>query len=872
MMSCRHVRSLLAASVVGLLPLLAGCPTQEPDPDPTPTPTPAPDPVVSVTGTHGVLMGETLQLTASTADGTDASYTWGSSDDAIAAVDSDGLVSGVAVGEVIITVTGDDSGASATHGVVVTPEEVTFDTVVVVSGGFWLEVGDEVALSASTINGTDTSYTWLVDDDSVATIDTAGTLSGVAAGSVIVTATGDDSGESGSIGIVVANEVPYQDEWAGSGHADSSAEAFRHWDGDGEISASCAQCHSTPGYQDYLGADGSAVGTVEAASELGSTVECTACHNPTAAQLDWVEFPSGVVIEDLGPEARCMTCHQGRSSTDDIDQAIVDAAAADDDTVSADLGFSNIHYYAAGATIMANKARGGYQYAGQTYDARFRHVDGADSCVDCHDPHSLEVQVDTCAECHAGVSAPDDAKEIRMQASALVDYDGDGDTSEGIYYELVGVRAVLYAAIQAYGTEIGAPICYDEHSYPYFFGDTNADGTCDASEANYGNAYHSWTGRLLRGAYNYQVAMKDPGAYAHNAKYIIQLLHDSAMDLNGALTTPADLSALARTDGGHFNGAGAAARHWDNDEAVSASCSTCHSGQTGFRFYLEYGVGSSVPEQGNGLECGTCHSTFGADSSADDYYSLVEVSDFALSDGSTHSSDDDAANICATCHAGRKVGADVDASIASGSLSFQNVHYLPAAGTQLGGDGHMGYEYGANAYAGTFDGHNGGDSCTDCHSASDTGHTFDAHVTYDAGNCGPCHNSSSSLGAIKGGSRGDYDGDGTAEDLAVELEGMATAVLTMANANDGLCYDAHSYPYFFTDSDASGPECDGGEASYSNAFSGWTESSLKAAYNYQIWSKDPGAWAHNFDYLAQLLYDAYEDLGGDPVTEGWVRP
>ena len=40
------------------------------------------------------------------------------------------------------------------------------------------------------------------------------------------------------------------------------------------------------------------------------------------------------------------------------------------------------------------------------------------------------------------------------------------------------------------------------------------------------NRYRSWTPRLLKAAYNYQVVSKDPGAYTHNPTYALQLLHD----------------------------------------------------------------------------------------------------------------------------------------------------------------------------------------------------------------------------------------------------------------------------------------------------------------------------------------------------------
>ena len=50
-------------------------------------------------------------------------------------------------------------------------------------------------------------------------------------------------------------------------------------------------------------------------------------------------------------------------------------------------------------------------------------------------------------------------------------------------------------------------------------------------EAIYPNRYVTWTPRLLKAAYNYQYATKDPGAFAHNGKYVLQILYDSLVDL-----------------------------------------------------------------------------------------------------------------------------------------------------------------------------------------------------------------------------------------------------------------------------------------------------------------------------------------------------
>jgi len=154
---------------------------------------------------------------------------------------------------------------------------------------------------------------------------------------------------------LIVDQVPNEAEWAASPHADATAEAFRHWDEDDpkEVPTSCAQCHSPTGYMDFLGADGSAAGVVDAAQPPADKgITCVACHNEMTESLSEVTFPSGVVVSDLGPEARCMVCHQGRASGANIDSAIATNVLTDTlDTPSAELRFTNIHYYAAAATL-----------------------------------------------------------------------------------------------------------------------------------------------------------------------------------------------------------------------------------------------------------------------------------------------------------------------------------------------------------------------------------------------------------------------------------------------------------------------------------------------------------------------------------------
>ena len=667
-------------------------------------------------------------------------------------------------------------------------------------------------------------------------------------------------------------EIPFEVDWASSGHADETAEAFRHWDEDDPpvVPTACAKCHVETGFHDFLGYDGSEAGVVNEDHPPGVGVTCVTCHNDVTLTKTSVVMPSGVEITGLGNEATCMECHQGRQSKFSVDESI-EAAGVDDDTVSEDLGFQNIHYYPAAATKYGTIAKGGYEYDGQTYESLFRHVVGFETCAECHNTHTLELKVEACAACHEGVETAEDFRDVRM-AGSLKDFNGNGDIEEGVYYELEGLRAMLGEAIVNYGNEVtGTPIGYTSAAYPYFFIDTNADGEIGEDEAAFPNRYNAWTPRLLRAAYNYQMATKDTGAYAHGGKYIIALLYDSIADLNTVLATPVDLSTAVRNDAGHFAGSEEAFRHWDEDEPaeVPARCSKCHTAEGLPLFHKDNTTITQEPS--NGFQCSTCHNDVVE-------FTLYEFEDVTFPSGAVINSENVNTNLCMNCHQGRTSKFTVDAAIegkpadtVDPDLRFLNIHYFAAGATRYGTEAKGGYEFDGNSYVGFFEHVPNAVQCTDCHSAHG--------LTVNVESCSACHTNVSGpedLMNIRIDTT-DWDGDGdTTTGVDTEIANLRAILLAAmqeyANNTPGMdpiIYDPSAYPYFFIDTDGSGSP-DPGEGIYPNRYVTWTPRLLQSAYNYQYASKDPGSYAHNGKYVIQLLYDAIENIGGD--TSGLTRP
>ncbi len=672
----------------------------------------------------------------------------------------------------------------------------------------------------------------------------------------------------------LVKQVPFEAQWSASGHNKADALAFTYWNESEEkaIPVECAKCHGEAGFLDFLGEDGTAAGVVDKAAPLGTTVTCVTCHNASTAQMTSVSFPSGAEIKGLGGEAVCMQCHQGRASKVSVDQALEQAGLTTElDKTNADLGFINIHYYAAAATLYGTQTKGGYEYDGKNYDAKNDHVEGFDTCIGCHNSHTLELKLEACTTCHQGVASVEDVRKIRM-AGSEADYDGDGDIQEGIASEIEGLQEMLFTAIQAYASEVaGQAIGYNPEAYPYFFNDTNNDGSIDESEAVFPNRYQSWTGRLLKAAYNYQTSKKDPGAYAHGGKYIVQLLYDSIEDLNTKISSPVSLANARRIDPGHFAGSEEAFRHWDADGEVRGACARCHTA-SGLPTYLKNGVNIAAPPS-NGLNCASCHDDLAT-------FTRFQVGAVTFPSGAKLDFGNPDANLCLNCHQGRESTVSLNSAIqaagvqndqVSEMLNFRNPHYFAAGATLFGDEAKGAYQFSGKEYVGRFLHVEKFSTCIQCHSA----HALEVNVQ----ECSGCHttvNTRADLRAMRLNTQGDFDGDGDeAEGLAGEVQTMmeklyaAIQQYASTKVQAPIVYDPHAYPYYFNDTNGNG-QADPDEVAFPNAYKSWTPNLLRAAYNYQWAQKDPGAYAHNAKYILQVLYDSIQAVGGS--VSGMKRP
>ena len=151
----------------------------------------------AITGGNAVCMGSTLALSANATGTPTLTYTWNSSNTAVATVSNTGVVTPVSIGTTNISYTvtdGSTSSCQATSPALV----VTVNALPVagaITGSNVLCQGGTVTLSPNATGTPALTYTWLSSNTSVATVDNNGVVTGISAGTsnIIYTVTDGSS-------------------------------------------------------------------------------------------------------------------------------------------------------------------------------------------------------------------------------------------------------------------------------------------------------------------------------------------------------------------------------------------------------------------------------------------------------------------------------------------------------------------------------------------------------------------------------------------------------------------------------------------------------------------------------------------------------
>ncbi|RAJ77558.1 gliding motility-associated-like protein [Chitinophaga dinghuensis] len=133
--------------------------------------------VAAITGSNTVCAGNTTQLSNTTPGGT-----WNSSNNTIATVDVNGLVTGLQSGTATISYTVTSGCGNINRTMVITVDDKP--SVAPITGGNTICIGATTALNSATTGGT-----WTSSNTSIATVDNVGTVTGISAGIATITYT-----------------------------------------------------------------------------------------------------------------------------------------------------------------------------------------------------------------------------------------------------------------------------------------------------------------------------------------------------------------------------------------------------------------------------------------------------------------------------------------------------------------------------------------------------------------------------------------------------------------------------------------------------------------------------------------------------------
>lgn len=149
-----------------------------------------------------------LQLVATVLpeNATDKTVTWKSSDDSVAVVSDEGVVTPISAGTAVITVKTNDGAETATCAITVTDPVVAVNGVELNRTETSLTVGSgtlQLVATVRPLNATDKTVTWETSDETIATVTGEGIVTPIAAGTAVITVKTNDGGITATCNITV---------------------------------------------------------------------------------------------------------------------------------------------------------------------------------------------------------------------------------------------------------------------------------------------------------------------------------------------------------------------------------------------------------------------------------------------------------------------------------------------------------------------------------------------------------------------------------------------------------------------------------------------------------------------------------------------
>lgn len=168
-------------------------------------------PVVAVTGvsvsptsaTVGLGTTQQLNATITPANATNQNVSWSSSNTAVATINASGLVTAVSAGSATITVTTADGNKTATSAITVSTIPVSSVAVSPTTASLYAGNTQQFTATISPANATNKNVTWSSSNTAIATVNSSGLITAVAAGTATITATTQDGNKTATATITV---------------------------------------------------------------------------------------------------------------------------------------------------------------------------------------------------------------------------------------------------------------------------------------------------------------------------------------------------------------------------------------------------------------------------------------------------------------------------------------------------------------------------------------------------------------------------------------------------------------------------------------------------------------------------------------------